>query len=102
MGWQQDAADEPEEPDGPDSGPSSGRGPAPRSGPGADRSRDPRLAGFGEGGEWDAARPSAALAGALEGASGPEWQCASASEDELAGLARQWQAVESWAAAGRL
>ena len=64
--------------------------------------RDPRLAGFAKGGEWDACPPSAALAAALEAASGPEWRCPGASRDELVGLLRQWQALESWAAAGKL
>src|SRR5271167_4019139 len=91
MDRQRDAADEPDEPDRADSGASAGRGP----GAGSDRGRDPRLAGFGADGEWDAARPSGVLAAALEAASGPGWRCAEASEDELAGLARQWQAVES-------
>jgi hypothetical protein len=64
--------------------------------------RDPRLAGFANGGEWDSSRPSAALAAALEGASGPEWRCAGASRDEMIGLLRRWAAMEAWAAAGRL
>src|SRR6185437_9368462 len=64
--------------------------------------RDPRLPGFVKGGEWDAAAPSAALAVALEAASGPGWRCPGATRDELAGLLRQWQARESWAAAGKL
>ena len=59
-------------------------------------------AGFAHRGEWDAAVPSAALAVALEGASGPGWRCGGASRDEMIGLLRQWQAVECWAAAGKL
>ena len=59
-------------------------------------------AGFAHRGEWDAAAPSAALAVALEGASGPGWRCGGASRDEMIGLLRQWQAVECWAAAGKL
>jgi Domain of unknown function (DUF222) len=64
--------------------------------------RDPRLAGFAKDGEWDSCRPSAALAAALEGSSGPEWRCAGASRDEMIGLLRRWAAIEAWAAAGRL
>src|SRR5262249_59247413 len=54
------------------------------------------------GGAGDSRPPSAALAVALEGASGPEWRCSGATRDELFGLLRRWQALESWAAAGRL
>lgn len=68
--------------------------------PAADRDR--RLAGFAQGGAWDACAPSAALAMALEGASGPEWRCPGAELDEMVGLLRQWQAIEAWAAAGKL
>ncbi len=64
--------------------------------------RDPSLAGFARGGEWDACPPSAALAVTLERASGPEWRCPGASRDEVVGLVRRWQALESWAAAGKL
>jgi hypothetical protein len=63
---------------------------------------DPRLSGFAKDGEWDACPPSAALAAALEGASGAEWRCPGASHDELLGLLRQCQAMEAWAAAARL
>src|ERR1700742_543785 len=64
--------------------------------------RDPRLPGFAHGGEWDARPPSAGLAAALEAVSGPDWRCPGATRDELLGLLRQWQALESWAAAGKL
>jgi hypothetical protein len=64
--------------------------------------RDSRLAGFAEGGEWDGCPPSASLALALEAASGPEWRCPDATRDEMFGLLRQWQALESRAAAGKL
>src|SRR5512146_3113784 len=60
------------------------------------------LSGFAAGGEWDACAPSAALAVAAETASGAGWQCDGLSRDEMTGLLRQWQAVESWAAAGKL
>ena len=80
-------------------GKDSGTGDAP--GP-AEPVRDPRLAGFVKDGEWDACPPSAALAVALEGACGPEQRCHGAGRDELLGMLRQWQALESWAAAGKL
>ncbi len=64
--------------------------------------RDPRLAGFAQDGEWDLARPSAALAAVLEEMSGPEWRCPGATRDEMLGMLRQAQAVESWAAAVKL
>jgi len=38
----------------------------------------------------------------LEELSGPEWRCDGATDDELVGLLGRWQAVESWAAAGKL
>ena len=69
---------------------------------GAPAGRDQSLSGFAKDGRWDACPPSAALAGALEAASGPEWYCPGASRDEMIGLLRQWQALESWAAAGKL
>ena len=58
--------------------------------------------GFGDGGEWDTCPPSAALAAAAEAASGPEWRCPGATDDQLVGLLRRWAALESWATAGRL
>jgi hypothetical protein len=64
--------------------------------------RDARLSGFAADGEWDACPPSAELAVALGAASGPEWRCPGATRDEMVGLLRQWQALESWAAAGKL
>ena len=63
---------------------------------------DLRLPGFAHGGEWDTCAPSATLAVVLEAASGPEWRCPGAGHDERLGLVRQWQALESWAAAGKL
>ena len=59
-------------------------------------------AGFGHGGAWEAAAPSAALAAALEHAAGPADRYDGADTDALVGIARQWAAVESWAAAGKL
>ena len=65
------------------------------SGPGSAPARD-------SGSGWDVCPPSAALAAAVEAASGPEWRCPGATDDELAGMLRRWAALESWAAAGRL
>jgi hypothetical protein len=59
-------------------------------------------AGFGHGGPWEAAAPSAALALALEHTAGPEGLYPDAGTDALVGIARQWAALESWAAAGKL
>lgn len=60
------------------------------------------LPGFTKGGEWDTCPPSAALATALEAASGAQWRSPGASRDEMVGLLRRWQAIESWAAAGKM
>src|ERR1700728_3463474 len=59
-------------------------------------------AGFAHGEGWDAVPPSAVLAAALEAAAGPEALYEGADTDDLVGVARQWAAVESWAAAGKL
>src|SRR5215470_5659522 len=69
------------------------RRPAP-PGPAAGRVR--------QGGPGDSCPPDAALAVTLQELSGPDWRCAGATDDELAGLLGRWQAVESWAAAGKL
>ncbi len=84
MGWQPG-----QEPDG-------GTGPEPGA------ARAALLAGFAHDGEWGTRPPSAALAVALEEASGQEWRCVGADHDELTGMLRQWAALESWAAAGKL
>ena len=63
---------------------------------------DPRLSGFRKDGEWGTCRPSAALAAVLEAASAAEWRCPGATRDEMLGMLRQWQALESWAGAGKL
>jgi len=60
------------------------------------------LAGFGHGGAWDAAVPSAGLAAALEAAAGAEALYEGAETGSLVGIVRQWAAIESWAAAGML
>lgn len=79
----------------------NGQGGAPPS-PGPGLPSDPYLPGFASGGQWDACPPSAALAAALEAASGPGWRCPGASREEMFGLLRQWQALESRAAAAKL
>ena len=60
------------------------------------------FAGFEQGGTWGESRPSAALAVALEAAAGPEALYDGAGTDALVGIVKQWAAVESWAAAGKL
>lgn len=70
--------------------------------PGSVPDRHPCLSGFAKGGEWDACPPSAALTAVLEAASGPGWRCQGASREEMFGLLRQWQALESRAAAAKL
>jgi hypothetical protein len=82
MGWQADS------------------GPRPGEVPGSGKCLPDLLAGFEHGGTWDAAPPSAALAAALEAAAGPEGLYARAGTDALVGIAQQWAAIESWAAAG--
>lgn len=64
--------------------------------------RDPRLAGFAKDGEWDVARPSAALAAVLEAVSGLEWRCPGATRDEMLGILARAQALESQATAVKL
>jgi Domain of unknown function (DUF222) len=64
--------------------------------------RDPRLSGFAADGEWDLQPPSATLAAVLDAASGSEWRCPGATRDEMIGMLRQAQAMESWAAAVKL
>ncbi|HVT69382.1 MAG TPA: hypothetical protein VHF26_16650, partial [Trebonia sp.] len=60
------------------------------------------LAGFRSGGGWEGAAPSAALAAVLEAVAGPGGRYEGADTDALVGIARQWAAVESWAASGLL
>ena len=64
--------------------------------------RDPRLAGFARGGEWDRRAPGPVLASVLAEACGPQWRCPGAEPGELVGVLRGLAAVESWAAAARL
>jgi hypothetical protein len=70
--------------------------------PGQDEGLPELLAGFGNGGAWAAAVPSAALATALQAAAGADGLYPGADVDVLVGVARQWVAIESWAAAGLL
>src|SRR3984957_6049652 len=78
-------------------------GPGGTPGPGAGLPGPPGLpAGFEHGRPWATAPPSPALAIALEAAAGPEDLYDGAETDALIGIARQWAAVESWAAAGKL
>src|ERR1700749_4979540 len=76
--------------------------PRPGEVPGRGERRAASLAGFGHGGTWAGEPPSAALTVALEAAAGPEGLYDGADTDALVGIARQWAAVESWAAAGKL
>src|SRR5215469_15266253 len=76
--------------------------PTPERGPGEEPARDSRLAAFAQGGGGEACRPSAALATVVEGLSGPEWRCDGATDDELIGLLSRWDAIASWAEAGKL
>ena len=70
---------------------------------GSEPGEDPGLpAGFGHDSPWSTVAPSAALAAALEQAAGPADLYESADTDALIGIARQWAALESWAAAGKL
>jgi hypothetical protein len=71
-------------------------------GAGGRRERDARLAAFAQGGAGDGCPPDAALAVTLAELSGPDWRCDGATDDELIGLLGRWQAVESWASAGKL
>src|SRR3984885_14849789 len=76
--------------------------PGPGEVPGPGERRPASLAGFEHDGAWAGAAPSAGLAVALEAAAGPEALYEGADTDALVGVVRQWAAVESWAAAGKL
>jgi uncharacterized protein DUF222 len=76
---------------------------APDSGPeSADGQRDPRLAEFAEDGAGATYLPGPELAAMVAELSGPEWRCAGATDDELIGLLGRWDAIGSWAEAGKL
>src|SRR5271165_6927733 len=59
-------------------------------------------AGFGSGNELDAMRPGVTLAGFADDITGPEGRCAGASDDQLIGVLRAWDRLESWTAARKL
>jgi Domain of unknown function (DUF222) len=82
--------------------PASGSEPADEPARDSGDGRDPRLAEFGQGGAGDACPPSAALAAVVEDLSGPGWRCDGATDEELTGLLGRWEALESWAEAGKL
>src|SRR5271166_3040496 len=89
--------------------PISGRGPGEEPardsgspGGAAAPGRDPRLARFAQDGPGDTCRPGPELAAAVAGLSGPEWRCAGAADEELIGLLGRWDAIGSWAEAGKL
>jgi hypothetical protein len=70
--------------------------------PGRDVPLPALLAAFARGGALETVAPSAGLAVALERAAGPGGLFHGADTDALVGIARQWAALESWAAAGML
>ena len=90
--------------------PISGRGPGEEpardsgspGGGAAAPGRDPRLAGFAHDGPGDTCRPGPELAAIIAELSGPEWRCAGATDEELIGLLGRWDAIGSWAEAGKL
>jgi hypothetical protein len=67
--------------------------PASRTGP---------TAGFASKAPLDLALPGVALASFCAEATGDDGRCRGASDDELIGILRAWQRVESWASARRL
>lgn len=67
--------------------------PGPVSGP---------AAGFRSGGLLDSAKPGAALAGFADDASGENRDFANVRDDELIGLLRAWQRIESFGTSGKL
>jgi Domain of unknown function (DUF222) len=66
------------------------------------RDRELRLSDFVTGGAGDTCPPGPRLAAALERVSGQDRRCVRASDEELMGVLSRWEAVESWAAAGKL
>jgi Domain of unknown function (DUF222) len=90
--------------------PTSGRGPGEKpardsgssGGSAAAPGREPRLASFAHGGAGNTWAPGPELAATIAELSGPEWRCAEATDEELIGLLDRWDALESWAEAGKL
>ena len=76
--------------------------PRPGEMPGQGEFRRASLGGFQHDGALAGAPPSAALAVALETAAGPDGLYEGADIDAMVGIVRQWAAIESWAAAGKL
>jgi len=70
--------------------------------PGQDEGLPDVPSGFAHDGPWAAAPPSAALAAALEAAAGPDDLYEGADTDAKVGAVRQWDAIESYAAARKL
>ena len=68
----------------------------------ADAGRAERLAAFASGQAGDRFPPSGFAAMMVDELSGADRRCPGASDDALIGLLGRWQAVESWAAAGKL
>src|SRR5690348_16856673 len=68
----------------------------------ADASRAERLALFASGNAGDRFPPNAWLAMLADELSGPDRRCPGATDDALIGLLGRWQALESWASAGKL
>jgi hypothetical protein len=68
----------------------------------ADAGRAERLAAFASGQAGDRFPPSGFAAMMIDELSGADRRCPGAGDDALIGLLGRWQAVESWAAAGKL
>ena len=88
MGWQAGTAD------------GTGKAPGPRRW--LPSARDLLLAGLTRAGGWDRCPPAPDQALAVEEACGADWSCPGARHEELTALLGRWQALESWAAAGKL
>jgi hypothetical protein len=54
------------------------------------------------GGAGDTCPPGPELAATVAELSGPEWRCQGATDEELIGLLGRWDAIGSWAEAGKL
>jgi hypothetical protein len=85
--------------------PGHGAGEQPGRGPGLPgdpAGRDPRLAAFAEGNAADRCPPGPWTGMVLDQLSGPDRNCADATDDELIGLLGRWAAQESWTVAAKL
>jgi hypothetical protein len=80
-----------------DQAPGSGRGEDPASGAAGHPAR-----GFAADGPLDTALPGTALTQRLDRASGPERECAGASDDEMFGMLGRWEATEAWCVSAKL